>query len=60
MIACKVCLARTSLSVMGSILPSFYEAILTDDITTNDACYEKALEVSNNRSARAKVYKVTY
>ncbi|KAK7282181.1 hypothetical protein RIF29_10778 [Crotalaria pallida] len=24
------------------------------DTTTNDACYEKALEVSNNRSARAK------
>lgn len=24
------------------------------DITNNDACYEKALEVSNNRSARAK------
>lgn len=25
------------------------------DTTANDACYEKALEVSNNRSARAKV-----
>ncbi|KAA0032517.1 tetratricopeptide repeat protein 27-like protein [Cucumis melo var. makuwa] len=24
------------------------------DVTNNDACYEKALEVSNNRSARAK------
>ncbi|CAJ1975358.1 unnamed protein product [Sphenostylis stenocarpa] len=24
------------------------------DITSNDACYEKALEVSNNRSSRAK------
>ena len=25
------------------------------DITNSDACYEKALEVSNDRSARAKV-----
>ena len=33
------------------------------DATDNDACYEKALEVSNNRSARAKVhviYRVTF
>ena len=32
MIACKFCLAGTSLSVMGLIPPSFYEAILTDDM----------------------------
>lgn len=25
------------------------------DVTNNDACYEKALEVSNDKSARAKV-----
>lgn len=25
------------------------------DITNDDSCYEKALEVSNNKSARAKV-----
>ena len=30
------------------------------DITNDDACYEKALEVSNNRSARAKVILITH
>ncbi|XVE70301.1 hypothetical protein DITRI_Ditri10aG0061400 [Diplodiscus trichospermus] len=28
---------------------------LLGDVTNSDACYEKALEVSNDRSARAKV-----
>ena len=30
------------------------------DVTNDDACYEKALEVSNNRSARAKVILITH
>ena len=30
------------------------------DVTNDDACYEKALEVSNNRSARAKVILIVY
>lgn len=30
------------------------------DVTNSDACYEKALEVSNDRSARAKVIWLHY
>lgn len=30
------------------------------DVTNDDACYEKALEVSNHRSARAKVILIAY
>jgi len=30
------------------------------DVTNDDSCYEKAIEVSNNKSARAKVIFIQY
>jgi hypothetical protein len=45
------------ISLFGIIYFSreYYSRCSLGDTTNNDACYEKALEVSNNRSARAKV-----
>ncbi|XP_030471639.2 uncharacterized protein LOC115689654 [Syzygium oleosum] len=49
--AAAVELIKTRLSVMSND-PRLWCSL--GDVTNNDACYEKALEVSNGRSARAK------
>lgn len=49
--AAAIELIKTRLSVMSND-PRLWCSL--GDVTNNDACYEKALEVSNGRSARAK------
>lgn len=58
-ICCNFFLSFTKLKIIADSELELFFILLArcslGDVTNNDACYEKALEVSNGRSARAKV-----